>query len=122
VDLVLAGSQKEFPVLEGERLVGILTRDALFEALAKRGREAPVAEVMRRDFMVADPGQMLEVALANLQACECHTLPVVQRERLVGMITMDNVGEFLMLQAALEKQGRGALEQWRATRRSGDAP
>jgi Zn-dependent protease len=106
VDLVLGGSQKDFPVLEGERVVGILTRDALFEAMARRGREALVADVMRRDFTVADPGQMLEVALADLQACECHTLPVVQRGRLVGMITMDNVGEFLMLQAALERQGR----------------
>jgi hypothetical protein len=37
------------------------------------------------------------------------------------MLTMENVGEFLMLQAALEKQGRGALEQWRASRRSGNA-
>jgi len=114
VDLILAGSQKDFPVLEGERLVGVLTRDGLLEALARRGRDVPVAEVMRRDFTVAEPGQMLEIALANLQACQCRTLPVLQQGRLVGMITTDNVGEFLMMQAALGRQGRSPLERGRA--------
>ena len=114
VDLILAGSQKDFPVVEGDRLVGVLTRDGLLEALASKGRDVPVAEVMRRDFTVAEPGQMLEIALANLQACQCRTLPVLQQGRLVGMITMDNVGEFLMLQAALGRQGRSPLERGRA--------
>ena len=44
---------------------------------------------------------MLETTFARLQTCACHTLPVVWHGRLVGLITSDNVGEFLMVQAAL---------------------
>ena len=36
-----------------------------------------------------------------MQACACHTLPVTHNERLVGLLTMDNVGEFLRVQTAL---------------------
>jgi predicted transcriptional regulator len=44
---------------------------------------------------------MLEGAMERLQACACHTLPVVRDGRLVGLVTMDNVGEFVLIHAAL---------------------
>ena len=46
---------------------------------------------------------MLETALARLQGRECHTVPVLEHGALIGLITMDNVGEFLMIQAAERK-------------------
>jgi hypothetical protein len=36
-----------------------------------------------------------------LQKEGCHTLPVVENGRLVGMITADNLAEVLMIQEAL---------------------
>jgi hypothetical protein len=50
---------------------------------------------------------MLETAFARLQTCECRSLPVVHRGELVGLITMDKVGEFVAIQAALGRQRRG---------------
>jgi Zn-dependent protease/predicted transcriptional regulator len=101
VELILAGSQQDFPVVEDGRVVGVLTRGDLLIALAQRGQEIPVVDVMRRDFQTVDPSEMLETAFARLQTCECHTLPVVHRGRLVGLVTMDNVGEFVAVQTAL---------------------
>jgi hypothetical protein len=57
---------------------------------------------MRPRFEVVESSEMLERASARLQACDCHTLPVTQAGRLVGLLTMENVGEFLMVRAALE--------------------
>jgi hypothetical protein len=51
---------------------------------------------------------MLEVAFARLESCACRTLPVVQGNQLIGLVTADNVGEFLMVQAALAKRGNNA--------------
>jgi predicted transcriptional regulator len=69
--------------------------------LAQKGQETPVVEVMKREFLPIHPGEMFDVVFQRLQECQCHTIPVVQRERLVGLVTMDNLGEFLLIQSAL---------------------
>jgi CBS domain-containing protein len=56
---------------------------------------------MRTEFETADPADMLEPAFLKLQSCSCRSLPVVRGGRLVGVLTTDNVGEFLMVQAAM---------------------
>jgi len=106
-DHILAGFQQDFPVLREGELVGVLVREDLMKALAREGMGASVAEVMRTDFETADPGDMLEPTFRKLQACSCRSLPVVRRGRLLGILTTDNVGEFLMVQAAVrERVGR----------------
>jgi Zn-dependent protease/CBS domain-containing protein len=108
VDHVLAGFQQDFPVVEDGRVVGVLTRTDLLTALTRHGQEAPVGEVMQRQFETADPRDMLEGTLARLQTCNCHALPVVSKGQLVGMLTMDNLSELLMIQQALRsRRGEG---------------
>lgn len=106
VELILAGSQRDFPVVDNGSVVGVLTRDDLLLSLAQRGQEAIVGDVMQRDFQMVDSHDMLESAFSHLQSCGCHTLPVVHGGRLVGLLTADNVGEFLMIQAALGERAR----------------
>ncbi|HSC29975.1 MAG TPA: site-2 protease family protein [Vicinamibacterales bacterium] len=102
VELLLSGSQQDFPVLDGDTVVGILTRNDLLAALAREGREQPVAEVMRRDFQTADALDMIEVAFQRLQdsGC-CRTMPVLRRGSLVGLINTENLGEFISVRTAL---------------------
>jgi len=103
IEHILAGFQQDFPVVEEERLVGVLTREDLLKALAQQGQEVLVGQVMQREFETADPAEMLEGVLARLHACHCRSLPIVRSGQLLGIVTMDNVGEFLMIQAALRK-------------------
>ncbi len=103
IELILIGSQQDFPVVDNGRVVGVLTRGDLLSAVAQRGQETLVADVMRREFQTADSFEMLETAFTRLQECECHTLPVTHHGQLVGLVTMDNVGELLMIQAALRE-------------------
>jgi Zn-dependent protease len=101
VKLILEGSQQDFPVVENGEVVGVLTRSDLLKALARQGESGLVEDVMRRDFATIDSFEMLETALVKIQTCGCQTLPVTRGSRLVGILTMDNVGEFLAIQAAL---------------------
>ena len=101
VDLILTGSQQDFPVVDDGHVVGVLTRGDLLIALAQRGQQTPVVDVMRREFQTVASSEMLDTVFARLQTCECHVLPVVQRGQLVGLVTMDNVGEFVAIQTAL---------------------
>jgi len=102
VELILSGSQQDFPVVEDGSVVGILTRATLLAALARR-QGVLIGEIMEREFLAVDPAEMLETAFRRLQDCGCHTVPVVRRGQLVGLVTAENVGEFVMIQAALRK-------------------
>jgi len=75
-------------------------------ALARGGRDATVGEHMKRECATADVSEMLEAVLARLQGRDCHSMPVTERGALIGLVTMDNVGEFLMIQAAERRQER----------------
>ena len=101
VELILAGSQQDFPVIEGKQVVGLLTRGKLLVALAQKGEQTLVRDVMERDFQIVDSTEMLETAFARLQNCQCPMLPVERNSQLVGLVTTENVGEFIMIQGAL---------------------
>jgi CBS-domain-containing membrane protein len=49
--------------------------------------------------------EIIAVALQHLGDHECHTMPVVRRDRVIGLVTMDNVGEFLRMQAVRQVVG-----------------
>jgi Zn-dependent protease/CBS domain-containing protein len=101
---VLAGFQQDFPVLEDGQVVGMLTRQRLLESLAQRGPTVAVGDVMETGFRTADPGEPVEQALAALRECRCHSLPVIANQRLAGVLTLDNVGEYVMIDAALRSR------------------
>jgi len=101
VDMILAGAQQDFPVTERGRLAGVLTRSELLKALAQKPLGTPVEEVMQHNFVAVDSFEMLEVALARLNECACNTIPVLRNGHLVGLLTSENFGEFVMIQGAL---------------------
>jgi len=87
-------------VIDGERLVGIFTeRDALFRVLA--GRLDPdrttVDEVMTRDPTTIGPERSIMHALHLMHDGGFRHLPVVERGRPVGMVSIrDAVGPELV--------------------------
>ena len=102
---MLAGSQHDFPVLYGTELAGMLTRQDLMAALASGGLDQRVEDAMVTEIQMTHPGEMLDVAFQRLQQCRCRVMPVVQNGVVVGLLTMDNVGEFMSVQSALNKRG-----------------
>ncbi|HEX9699322.1 MAG TPA: site-2 protease family protein [Acidobacteriota bacterium] len=111
VALTLSTAQRDFPVIEHGEVVGVLTQRELFRALAEDGQLAAVSEVMNRDFETADSFEMLEPVLQRLQTCDCAMMPVVRGGRLVGIITADNIGEFLSIQSAVDGRAGSAASR-----------
>ncbi len=102
---LLAGSQQDFPVVERGQVVGLLTRDRLFEALRDRGESQVVAEVMDRSFQVARPDDLLDVVMGQSQPERPAAIPVLHNGRIAGLLTPDNIGELYMISAALRARG-----------------
>jgi len=107
-EYMLAGWQQDFPVVFGDHVLGVLRREDLVRAIAQGGTSLAVREAMRRDFEAIDSHDMLEQAVQVLQRCGCRSLPVLHNGELVGMLTMENVGEFMMIQSALRRAKRAA--------------
>ena len=99
VELLLSDSQQDFPVLQRGALAGILTRQRLLAALASHGREAAVGPLVE-ECPTATPDEPLEPVLTRLHGTNSRTVAVVDGGRLVGLVTLDNVGELLMVRAA----------------------
>jgi Zn-dependent protease/predicted transcriptional regulator len=102
IDLILATPQQDFPVLEDSRIVGILVSRDLMAALQQYGSDALVDDVMQRNFITLQANEMLESALARMHAAECcMTAPVMHGHQMIGLLTAENVSEFLLIVSAL---------------------
>jgi Zn-dependent protease len=104
VQLILDGTQHDFPVLWGDRVMGILTRSKLLSGLKTDGAEQLVTAVMEREFETAQPGEMLETVLGRLAMARCKIMPVIENGKMIGLVSMENLGEYLMIQNALHRR------------------
>lgn len=85
------------PIVEGDRLVGVLTdRDIAVRVVAEGGdsEQTKVTDVMSRDLVTLDPDQDLDEALRLMARHQVRRLPVVEEDgRLVGVVAQADVAE-----------------------------
>jgi len=101
VHLILSGYQQDFPVVDSEAVVGILTRAKLLRALAGQEADARVEDIMDREITTIEASEPLAVVFERFNACACPILPVLDQGRLFGLVTPENVGEFIAIRGAL---------------------
>jgi Zn-dependent protease len=106
---LLAGSQQDFPVVEGSQVVGMLRRSDLIKALAEGPSHRPVAEAMSRECRAVRETDVLTRAVDMMRDARCASVPVLRDGQLTGLLTLENVSELLMVRSAFEgssKTGR----------------
>ena len=96
-NLLLATSQHDFPVMHGEAVVGLLTRSRLVRAMITEGPEAYVAGVMDREFPRVTPDTPLTEALPKVSAPGSCALVMDADDKLLGILSSENVSQFLLL-------------------------
>jgi len=95
-NLLLATSQQDFPIVHSEQVIGLLGRNALLRAMANDGPDAYVAGYMEREYTTLKPDMNLAEVLplmAHSGACAL----VMDGERLMGLLTAENLSQFLLL-------------------------
>jgi Zn-dependent protease/CBS domain-containing protein len=104
VRLVMAGSQEDFPVVQEGRLDGMLPRRLLLQGLHDRGTDARVFQVMQQQVLPVRPEEHLEDVFQSQRiGGEIHSLPVMEDGRLLGLLTLQNISELLLIRNALKK-------------------
>lgn len=95
-NLMLSTAQQDFPILHSGKVVGLLGRNLLLRAIAQDGPETYVAGVMDRDFLaLASDEDLADVLPQMAQAGRCAL--VMDNDQLLGLLTTDNLSEFLLL-------------------------
>lgn len=106
VQLLLSSHQHDFPVTVDGKVVGLLCRDDLIRGLSERGENGFVSYVMKKDFQVIDSAQMLDEVSVHLRTNGQRIFPVLHNDQLVGMIDLENIGEYMMVENALRARGQ----------------
>jgi stage IV sporulation protein FB len=104
VSALLGTSQREFPVTDGAgQLRGVLTRDGIIRALSTSGPDTPVLDVMERDIPTIGFRAPLSEATKLLQESGKPLVGVVdENTRVIGVITLENLAEFMLVDQASE--------------------
>jgi Zn-dependent protease len=99
---LLASAQQDFPVISEGQVVGLLHRNDVISALANDGGKK-VGDVMQADCGTVEDTEMLAATFQRMRDSGCSAVPVVHDGRLIGLITLENVGELMMINSALER-------------------
>jgi CBS domain-containing protein len=85
------------PIVEGDRLVGVLTDRDIAVRVVAEGRDpeqVKVTEAASRDLVTLDPQQDLDEALRLMARHQVRRLPVVEEDgRLVGVVAQADVAK-----------------------------
>ena len=109
-DAIVAGSQQDFPVFAEGELAGLLFRSDLMAALAERERDTPISEIMNRDVPTVVENSLLEDLFEQMQQNGLTTIPVTRAGEVVGLVTLENVGEWVMIQSAIQRHERSQAD------------
>jgi Zn-dependent protease/CBS domain-containing protein len=105
-ELLLATSQHDFPVMHGDSVIGLLTQSALVRATLSEGPDAYVSSAMDREFKRFPPELPLSEAMTQLSGPAACALVMDEENRLRGMLTSENLSEFILLRQAEAAQAR----------------
>lgn len=98
-------SQTEFPVVDSAGLpIGLIDREGILKALSTAGGEALVTSAMRPGVPVVTEWHRLDDGLELLQAGARAVAVTGSSGQLIGLITLDNLAELLMLRRASAKR------------------
>jgi Zn-dependent protease/CBS domain-containing protein len=82
--------QDDFPVVSGGDLVGVINRQTIVERLRREGN-GYVQSAMNKAFEIASRTESLASAFRKLTVRGLTLIPVVDQERLVGIVTLQNL-------------------------------
>jgi Zn-dependent protease/CBS domain-containing protein len=97
--------QDDFPVVRGSDMVGVISRQRILDALRAEGN-GYVQAVMNKIFEASVRQDSLGSAFRKLTARNSSIIPVVEDQRLIGIVTLQNLMHSMALLAESRKLRR----------------
>ncbi|HEY6338650.1 MAG TPA: CBS domain-containing protein [Candidatus Sulfotelmatobacter sp.] len=109
LDKAVHSLQDDFPVVRGSDMVGVVSKQRILEALRMEGN-GYVQAVMNKIFEVSVRQESLGTAFRKLNTRNSSIIPVVEDERLIGIVTLQNLMHSMTLLAESRKLRRDEAE------------
>jgi Zn-dependent protease len=117
VDYILTSYQPDFAVMQGNRLLGIVTREDVLRALASDVRDLYVTGIMRREFLKVDADRTLDEVSQLMAEQQQRIAAVYQGDEYLGLVSIEDISEALTVATFMQRQQQ--LRQ-RASETAGD--
>jgi len=101
--------QDDFPVVRGMDMVGVISKQRILDALRAEGN-GYVQAVMNKIFEVSLRQESLGSAFRKLTSRNSSIIPVVEDQRLIGIVTLQNLMHSMALLAETRKLRRDEAE------------
>ncbi len=95
-------------VLDSERVAGIVSERDVVRAVAEGGTtalEKPVSGIMTKDVLFAQPGETVDSLLSRMTDRRIRHLPVCQKDRLVGIVSIGDLVKWKISEVEAEADG-----------------
>ncbi|HEX3822337.1 MAG TPA: site-2 protease family protein [Candidatus Sulfotelmatobacter sp.] len=101
--------QDDFPVVRGSDMVGVISKARILDALRAEGN-GYVQAAMNKIFEVSMRNDSLSSAFRKLTARSSSIIPIVEDQRLIGIVTLQNLMHSMSLLAETRKLRRNESE------------
>lgn len=104
VNALLAGGDKDLVITNADgSYMGVLTRRHLVEALSNAQQEHTLGSLSFSRPPAVSPGDAVNIAYTTLLTGQHALMPVLEGERLVGVLEKENLTEYLLVKGALRE-------------------
>jgi len=114
---------RHLPIVEGEKLVGVVTDRDLRLATSRLAKkpfdiETPIKNIMSHPVQFTHPSDPIEIATQIMRELKIGCMPVLENSKLVGIVTITDLLDALLLLTGLH-QPSGRLDV-RLSNRAGE--
>jgi Zn-dependent protease/predicted transcriptional regulator len=121
VDYLLTGYQPDFAVMQGGRVVGIVTRDDVLKTLAQGKDDPYIADIMQTRVLFVPAEMTLDEVQAEMEARQQSVVAVHEENgAYLGLVSLEDLAEAYVIIAHQEQERyvRGAVSLRPTTRRT----
>ncbi|MBS1542413.1 MAG: CBS domain-containing protein, partial [Bacteroidetes bacterium] len=101
---LLEGAHHDFVIYDNNQVVGTVGRVELVRGLSHFDAQTPVKEIMDSQLEIVPFDAPMEDALEKIQKVKSRILLVVKNNELFGLVDLENLVSFMMLQQAAQQR------------------
>ena len=104
IKVLLNGQEQRFLVSKGQDIIGYLTKNDIISGLTSFNDQVPLEKIVTPGVTWLKADEPIKNVRAKMIQENVFIMPVGSPEKLLGIVDLDNINEFLLIQGALKSK------------------